>query len=162
VIYSDDHGATWKLGGIEEEKTNESALVELSNGDVLQNMRSYHGKLCRAIATSRDGGLTFSPVTLETNLIDSVCQASMLRLRDGRILFANPASTRRENMTIRVSPDDAKTWPISKVLHAGPSAYSGLAELRDATVLCVYECGAKSPYEKIALARIPPSVLGKK
>jgi sialidase-1 len=162
VIYSDDHGASWRLGGVEEEKTNESTLVELSNGDILQNMRSYHGKNCRAIATSHDGGLTFSPVTLATNLIDSVCQASLLRLRDGKILFANPASTKRENMTIRLSSDDAKTWPISKTLHSGPSAYSCLAELPDGTILCVYERGEKSPYEKITLARFSEASLVEK
>src|SRR5215213_1904946 len=92
TIYSDDHGATWKLGGIEDEKTNESTVVELSDGRVLQNMRSYHGKNCRAIAFSNDGGMTFGPVTLATSLVDSVCQATMLRLRNGEILFANPAS----------------------------------------------------------------------
>ena len=42
VIYSDDHGKTWQLGGIEDEKTNESTIVELSDGSLLHNMRSYH------------------------------------------------------------------------------------------------------------------------
>jgi len=155
IIYSDDHGATWHIGGIEDEKTNESTLVELSTGDVLQNMRSYHGQHCRAVATSGDGGITFSSITLATNLVDSVCQASLLRVRDGTILFANPASTKRENLTIRVSRDDAKTWASSKLLHAGPSAYSCLAQLPDGTVLCLYENGEKSPYEKITLAFLP-------
>jgi sialidase-1 len=153
VIYSDDHGATWKLGGIEDEKTNESTLVELSDGRVLQNMRSYHGKNCRAIAFSDDGGLSFGPVTLATNLVDSVCQASMLRLRDGEILFANPASKRRENLTVQISGDDAKTWRRLITLHSGPSAYSGLAQLPNGMILCLFECGEKSPYEKITLAR---------
>jgi sialidase-1 len=162
VIYSDDHGATWHLGGIEEEKTNESTLVELSNGDIVQNMRSYHGQHCRAIATSHDGGLTFSPVTLDPNLVDSVCQASLLRLRDSTILFANPASAKRENLTLRISHDDAKTWPISMSLHAGPSAYSCLDQLPDGTVLCVYENGVSSAYEKITLAVIPFSLISPK
>jgi sialidase-1 len=154
VIYSDDHGATWKLGGIEDEKTNESTLVELSDGRVLQNMRSYHGKNCRAIAFSNDGGLSFGPVTLATNLVDSVCQGSMLRLRNGEILFANPASRKRENMMVRISDDDGKTWDRFATIESGPSAYSCLAQRADATVLCLYERGEKSPYEKIALARL--------
>ena len=153
VIYSDDHGATWKLGGIEDEKTNESTLVELSDGRILHNMRSYHGKNCRAIAFSNDGGLNFGPVTLATNLVDSVCQASMLRLRNDEILFANPSSRTRENLTVRISDDDARSWPRSMTLHAGPSAYSCLGQLPDGTVLCLYECGEKSPYKKITLAR---------
>jgi sialidase-1 len=153
VIYSDDHGATWKIGGIEDEKTNESTLAELSDGRILQNMRSYHGKNCRAIAFSNDGGLTFGPVSLAMNLVDSICQASLLRLRNGEILFANPASKKRENLAIRISNDDAKTFDRFTTIESGPSAYSCLAELPDGTVLCLYERGAKSPYEKITLAR---------
>jgi len=57
VIYSDDAGATWKLGGIAEEQTNESAIVELKSGELLFNMRSYHGKHRRACSGSRDVAL---------------------------------------------------------------------------------------------------------
>jgi sialidase-1 len=154
TLYSDDHGATWKIGAVQEQKTNESTVVELSDGTVLQNMRSYQGQNCRAIATSNDGGLSFGPVTLATNLVEPVCQGSLLRLQSGEILFANPASTKREKMTIQISKDDAKTWTTSHVLHAGPSAYSCLAQLADGTALCLYERGEKSPYEKITLERI--------
>lgn len=153
VIYSDDHGATWKLGGIEEEKTNESTLVELCDGRILHNMRSYHGRNARALATSADGGLTWSALTLDTNLVDSVCQASLLRIDCGKILFANPASRKRENLSIRISADDAKTWSSGRTLHAGPSAYSCLAKLADGTLLCAYERGEKSPYDLIEFAR---------
>lgn len=152
VIYSDDHGATWKLGGVHEDRTNESTVAELPNGQLLQNMRSYHGKNARAIATSTDGGLSWSPLTLDTNLIDAVCQASLLRVGDV-LLFSNPASVKRENMTVKLSRDWGKTWTIAERLHAGPSAYSCLAALKDGTVLCLFERGEKSPYERISLAR---------
>ncbi len=161
VIYSDDRGQTWKLGGIEEEKTNESTLVELADGTLLHNMRSYHNKNRRALATSRDGGLTWSPVKLDPVLLEPVCQASLLRAtwpgpgQRGLILFSNPASLKRMNLTLRFSYDEAKTWPESVTLHAGPAAYSGLACLPDGTILCAYECGEASPYEKIRLARLP-------
>jgi sialidase-1 len=154
TLYSDDHGATWKIGAVQDEKTNESTVVELGDGTVLQNMRSYHGQNCRAIATSKDGGLTFGPVTLATNLVDSVCQASLFRLSDGKILFANPDSKKREMMRVKISDDgSAENWSRWMTLHEGPAAYSCLAQLSDGTVLCLYECGQKSPYEKIALAR---------
>ena len=32
-------------------------------------------------------------------------------------------------MTVRISYDDDKTWPLKKVLHEGPSAYSNLVVL---------------------------------
>jgi sialidase-1 len=159
VIYSDDHGATWQLGGVLEERTNECQVVELADGRLLLNMRSYHGEHCRAIATSADGGHTWSAVSFDRALVEPVCQASLLRLSEertggrNRLLFANPASTERERMTVRLSYDEGQTWPVAGLLHAGPSAYSCLAVLRDGTLACLYERGQQHPYEEIALAR---------
>ena len=59
VIYSDDHGAHWKIGGGAECNTNEFAVAERKDGFLLLNMRSYHGKNRRAVQTSGDGGLTW-------------------------------------------------------------------------------------------------------
>lgn len=159
VIFSDDHGKTWQIGGVEEEMTNESTLVELSDGSLLHNMRSYHKKNRRAVATSRNGGLTWSPVKLDEVLIEPVCQASILRCTwpDGgeksRILFSNPASTKREKLAVRLSYDEGTTWTGGKVLQPGPAAYSCLVMLPDKTIGCLFERGEKSPYEKISLAR---------
>jgi sialidase-1 len=165
VIYSDDHGRTWELGGVQEDRTNESTLVERADGSLLHNMRSYHGRNRRAIATSGDGGATWSKVTLDEALVEPVCQASLLRFdwprpdAPGRLLFSNPASNKRENMTVRLSNDDGATWPVSRTIHPGPSAYSSLAVLPDQTIACLFEGGEGSPYEKIILARFPLSWL---
>jgi sialidase-1 len=165
IFYSDDHGKTWQLGGIEEESTNESTIAELADGSLLHNMRSYHKKNRRAVATSRDGGLTWSPVKLDNALIEPVCQASLLRCTwpDGgsrsRLLFSNPASLTREKLTVRLSYDDSVTWPVSKLIYDGPAAYSCLAILPDKSVACLFECGKKSAYETITLARFPLSWL---
>jgi sialidase-1 len=70
------------------------------------------------------------------------------------LVFANPASKKRERMTVRFSPDDGKTWPASRVLHDGPAAYSCLAVLPDGGVGCLYERGDKGPYETITFARM--------
>jgi sialidase-1 len=161
VIYSDDQGKTWQLGGSDDELTNESTIVELADGSLMQNMRSYHKKNRRAVASSSDGGATWTHVKLDETLIEPVCQGSILRYswpengNRSRILFSNPASTKRENLTIRLSYDEAATWAISKVIHPGPSAYSCLTILPDKSIGCLFECGEKSAYEKISLARIP-------
>ncbi|MBK7927877.1 MAG: exo-alpha-sialidase [Bryobacterales bacterium] len=60
VIYSDDGGETWRIGGRAGAGTNECAVVELRDGSLLLNMRSYHGKNRRAVAVSVDGGLTWA------------------------------------------------------------------------------------------------------
>ena len=138
IIYSDDAGATWQLGGVHEPYTNESTIAELSDGRLMQNMRSYHGQNRRAVSTSADGGLTWTPVVLDSTLIEPVCQASMLRHGDA-LLFSNPASTQREMMTIRTSYDDGASWPDEYVIYAGSSAYSSLVTLPNGKVGLLYE-----------------------
>ena len=161
VIVSDDHGATWQLGGRVGPGDNECEVVELRDGALLLNMRNYHPQRShRAISYSRDRGATWSAPRPDATLIEPTCQASIRRLswaergEKSGILFSNPASQKaRENLTVRLSEDEAATWSASKVLHSGPSAYSCLAVLPDQTILCLFENGVKSAYEKITLAR---------
>src|SRR5262245_9947522 len=44
VIYSDDHGKTWKRGGGVTPDCNECQVAELADGSLMLNMRSYHKK----------------------------------------------------------------------------------------------------------------------
>jgi sialidase-1 len=152
VIYSDDRGKTWHIGGIAAVQTNESAVVELGNGDLLLNMRSYHGRNRRAVQRSRDAGLTWLPLQFDETLIEPVCQASLIALGRRRLAFANPASTTRSRMTLRISRDDGATWTTSRLVHEGPSAYSSLARLRNGAIGLLYESGVQSPYENIVFA----------
>jgi sialidase-1 len=94
VIYSDDGGKSWKLGGVVGPMCNECQAVELANGTVMLNMRTYQGNNRRLVALSKDGGETFTKPVEDSELIEPVCQGSILRLPgdDGGILFSNPAS----------------------------------------------------------------------
>ncbi len=168
VIYSDDRGETWQIGGAIVPKMNECQVVELADpaGSLLMDMRSYRGKSCRAQSTSTDGGLSWStPVDVPT-LVEPVCQASLIRQswpmsgEKGVLLFSNPADPKqRVSMTIRASDDDGRTWSAGYELHAGASAYSCLAPLTGDTVGCLYERGEKNAYEQITFARVPLSLL---
>lgn len=159
VIYSDDHGATWQIGGETSEMNNECQVIERRDGSLLLNMRSNHGRNRRTVATSQDGGLTWSDVSFDEALIEPRCQASLLSYPQARaqgksiVLFSNPASTARERMTVRAGYDDGKTWPHARVLHEGPAAYSCLTVLNDGRVACLYERGDKDRYERITFAR---------
>ena len=158
VIYSDDAGKTWKLGGSAGPDCNESTVVELRDGSLMLNMRSYAGKNRRAASISRDGGLTWSEPVSDDVLIEPVCQASLIGFGKGKrrvLLFSNPADNKRVNMTVRLSRDEGKTWSASRTVHAGPSAYSNLVELNGKTVGLLYERGDAGPYERITFARFP-------
>jgi len=164
VIYSDDLGVTWNLGGIVSKPGgNESSVVELRNGDLMLNMRNYNRKesKSRSYSISKDGGETLSEMKYISELIEPVCQGNILnRTKRGKItsvlLFSNPASIdKREKMTIRLSKDNGKTWPYSQLIYLGPSAYSDLVNLKDGNVGLLFEYGEKDPYEKIGFIKVP-------
>lgn len=159
VIYSDDNGKTWKIGGTAGPDTNESAVAQLADGSLLLNMRSYAGKHQRALATSHDGGLSWSAVHLAPALIEPVCEGSMVRYTRARgqarswLLFSNPADTaRRDRMTVRLSYNGGKTWPVARLIDKGPSAYSSLTVLRDGSIGLLYERGTANAYQEIEFA----------
>ena len=159
VIYSDDHGETWKLGGTVDKDTDESTVVELADGSLMINMRSNKGKNRREVAISQDGGLTWSESKFDETLIEPTCQASLLRFTEmgpfskNRLLFSNPAETTRVKMTVRLSYNEGKTWPVSKLIHQGPSSYSSLAILPDNTIGLLYEGGEEHRRAWIKFAR---------
>jgi sialidase-1 len=156
TIYSDDHGQSWKLGGVIRPKVNECQVVESldGRGTLIMNLRSYFGRNRRTHATSTDGGLTWTAPADVADLIEPVCQAATIGVPAAKLmLFANPAATKRERLTVKASADDGRTWPRALVLHEGPSAYSSLVMLDGTTAGCLYECGEKAAYSRITLAR---------
>ena len=159
VIYSDDHGKTWQLGGIAPKPmVNECEVVELSYDRLLLNMRNYDKSIrARQVCFSKDGGLTWESQRHDKKLIEPTCQASIRRLRwpteehSGVILFSNPGSTnKRDKLTIRASYDDGATWKHSRVLYSGGSAYSCLVILKNQDIGNLYE---KDGYKRIVFTR---------
>lgn len=159
IIYSDDHGASWKLGGIADRHTNESTVLETADGWLYLNSRNqysprenvtYH----RRAAWSKDGGASFSPSISDAGLPEPRCQANVCRYtlaEDGppgrgknRVLFTNPGAPQqreRNYLTISLSYDECRTRPVSKVICEGPSSYSDLCIAPDGTICCLYEKG---------------------
>jgi sialidase-1 len=159
VIYSDDNGSSWQLSDSVFPGLNEAQVVELIDGKLLMNMRNYRYRGTRGLAFSTDGGRSWPYTAFKSNLIEPRCQAAILRYSHNdkssksSILFCNPESiTQRVKMTVKMSFDEAKTWPVSKTIYEGPSAYSCIAVLPDGRIACFFESGKKSPYERIELA----------
>jgi hypothetical protein len=158
TIYSDDHGRSWRIGGLIHPKVNECQVAELfdGRGTLLLNMRSNHGRNVRAQATSADGGLVWTPLVDAPMLVEPVCQASLIRHEGAKLLlFSNPAAKTRVQMTVKASSDHGQSWREVVVLHPGPSAYSNLIELGPTEAGCLYEGGERSRYETITFARFP-------
>lgn len=157
VIYSDDHGATWQIGGVSPlDKANESTVATLSDGQLMLNMRHSGGY--RYVATSDDEGNSWKNMKTDPTLVEPVCQGSLLSSvvnSKHTLFFSNPASTRREKMTIRMSEDDGKSWPKQYQVYAGPTAYSDLLMISGAEVGILYEAGAASPYTGISFKTVP-------
>lgn len=161
VIISDDKGATWRMGAPVGGHTNESTVAELDDGQLCLNMRNYRGFQRRAVAMSKDRGQTWSPPVNDPALVEPVCQGSLLRYptangQPSLFLFSNPASTKRERMTVRLSHDGCRTWSSGTLVYPGKSAYSDLCPLPDKQVGLLYEREAgKIASGRITFARIP-------
>ncbi|MFH1086384.1 MAG: sialidase family protein [Chloroflexota bacterium] len=165
ILYSDDHGATWHLGGDTDEGANESACVETADGWLYLNSRNKRGLPeggnYRAVAWSQDGGASFAPTVRDAALPEPICQASVCRCSlataaggRNRVVFANPAAlTGRYHVTVRLSYDECRTWPVARVLHEGPAAYSDLCVTPEGDIGCLYERGDEGPYERLTFAR---------
>jgi len=166
VIYSDDHGATWKIGGwvmknsAELPNPSETCEVELSDGRVLFNTRVEGKHYQRVTTVAADVAGSWSEPKFEPALFEPWCEASLLRISGSpdknRILFCNPDSEHspveahagiggksraRRNLTIKISYDDCQTWPVSKVIDPGVAGYSDMAIGPDGTIFCLFEHG---------------------
>ena len=152
VIYSDDHGQTWHLGGgldqtnSQNDYSNEATLVELSNGDVFMSSRVQVGGLSRGASRSTDGGITWSTMQFQVDLTSPPVEGSLLRLNDNVILFVSPSSTgttdlARHELTIWISTDDAQHWTTRRVVFFGYAGYSDMTLVGPDTVLVSFARG---------------------
>ena len=157
----DDHGQTWQAGAAIQPGGDECQVVELEDGGLLMNMRMENrSEGYRALARSGDGAETWSKPIYDENLPCPVCPASFVRA-GSRLLFSNPVPPGpatfergdRVNLTVRASEDEGRSWPVARLLHKGPSAYSCLCALPGGDIGCLFEGGEKMCYEQIIFAR---------
>lgn len=174
VLYSDDFGKSWLLGEIIAPNNdtlvfpNEATAVELVNGDVLFNMRNESINYRRLVSVSSDGISNWSQPKFSDNFFEPICHASIIRYSmipyqdKNRILFVNSDSRmipwtakrgsynkaapkrQRSNLTIRISYDEAITFPVSKTIDPGFAGYPDLAVSPNGIIHCIYESGAKN------------------
>lgn len=151
------------------EGASESRLAELSDGRILLESRgtaappgmnwpdTEHGRL---YSISNDGENTFSRPVFRNNLPFIPSDAGLIAVPvQGyplALLISSPNNlTQRENMTVAVSFDDARSWACKKTVYAGPAFYSDLALLKDCSIGLLYGKDRVSPAfpDCVALAR---------
>ncbi len=162
IMFSDDSGKTWHLGGIVGPHTNEcqvAEIVEDGKPGLVINMRNHWGRAGRPelsgkrlVSRSFDGGKTWSTAEVDATLIEPICQASLFRYAGhgatsgSMLLFSNPASSRRDRLTVRISYDEGRSWPVKRLIEEGSSAYSCLTCLKDDRIGIFYE---RDEYRKL-------------
>jgi len=154
--YTDDHGKTFKLGNsIAFPGSNESMAAELSDSKLMMNSRNQNRQdiKARVVSVSSDGGATWDTTYRDLQLTDPVCQGSILNVgRAGKkniLAFCNAADTlERDNLTLRISFDDGKTWKRRYVIYKGKgpqkagyayAAYSDIVQLEKKKIGILYE-----------------------
>ena len=153
IIYSDDHGKTWHMGGgVNDNRTlydgtvvdsstmnnyyaqnTEASVVQLNNGDLKLFMRGLTGDL--QVATSHDGGLTWDNHVDRYDVPDVYVQmAATHTVQNGKeyILLANANGPGRKNGYIRVArveEDGQLTWLHHHLIQEGEYAYNSLQQI---------------------------------
>jgi sialidase-1 len=160
LMLSDDHGETWRLGAVDTRPVvdaihpNECVAVELVDGRIYVNTRDQLGSSAetRAVALSSEGGESFdAPFAAEPQITTPVVQNSAIRFAakdrgDERnvLVYSCPGDAKeRRDLEILLSFDEGATWPVKKLVHEGPVAYSDLVKLDETRVGVLYEAGKK-------------------
>lgn len=147
AFYSDDHGQTWYLSdSLAWPGSNESTVAEASGNTVVMNSRDQSGETgARILSISNDGGAHWESKFVAKDLVDPVCEGSMLGYHYGKqqvLLFSNAGSrTQRRDLTISASFDKGKTWPKRTVIEEGPAAYSDIIALKANQLGILWERG---------------------
>lgn len=141
VYYSEDNGKTWRVSAcVMKEDANEAKIVETDDGGLLVSIRNQQ-RGARYYSVSHDRGKTWTPVGQWQEMQEPGCNGDIIRYtsaKDGddksRLLHSVPNANRRRNVSVFVSYDEGKTWPVKKTIQSGGSAYSSLCRLEDGTI----------------------------
>lgn len=144
-IRSDDGGLTWRRGALvqpeppEFDSPNETAVAECADGTLLYNLRN-RGTVYRRYAMQSPDGLAFTKPEPDMALPDPRCFGSIARAGRDIALVNCASETHRTQLTLRLSRDNGKTWPIVRVLEAGIAGYADLAFTPDGREgYCLFE-----------------------
>lgn len=156
ITWSKDGGKTWTASNPAYSNTTECMAVQLQDGRIMLNMRDNRNRgnkevNGRRICVTSDLGETWTEhPTSRKALVEPTCMASIHKhiykekgVEKSLLLFCNPESHEsRHRMTLKVSFDDGKSWPVERKIlldEYESFGYSCITSVDEATIGIFYE-----------------------
>jgi sialidase-1 len=160
LLLSDDHGKTWQPGALTPSyASSEPCVIELSDGRIIVSPRRGDGGIGgRLFLISTDGGASFAETRYEPAIpipgqgellaFDPPDAVDTEKVRP--IIFCGAAENKTK-LTMLVSLDDGRTWPISRVIDDGSAANLAMVALPGGQVGVLYE---RDKYRRLSFQRV--------
>ena len=161
VIYSDDNGVTWKRGKtpnecrkryglkldhrlmLKRESLSDCQVIENEDGNLVMFMRNFTKYNHLSVATSKDGGLTWTDYKIRKDLPSGACGFSIINCKVNdkeAVVFANPADEDLcRNCLFRVSFDGGKTFSKQILFKKDGFFNSSIVQLEDGSFGIIFE-----------------------
>ena len=163
AVYSDDHGASWKVGDPAPDG-GEYQIAESPENRLIYNLRGGKGK--RVVAHSADGGVSWGKSQIDFQLQSPTdyggCQGSVLGLGN-KLFYSGPAgglgsdSTEdRQYFKVYRSIDGGNTWKNDYLLFNKSAGYSCITKLKDGRLAIVFETADTNGFPKMTPGNRPP------
>jgi predicted neuraminidase len=147
MAITDDWGKTWRVSNPLIGGGNiQPSIVKRKDGSLYTLMRD-NGPAPKRLhqSESRDGGLTWSPVT-DSALPNPGAGAEIINLRDGKwALIYNDLENGRQQLAVALSDDEGKSWKWKRYLEKDPPGseagrfhYPSLMQARDGSLHATY------------------------
>ena len=161
-VYTDDHGKTWHRGASPNDisetenatnstrELNESCIVELDNGHLIQFMKNSTPEVAMAVSVTQ--GESWGEVTYAQGIREVYCEMSVVHYgdlfdpADGQtkeaIIFANPTGNGRNHGRVRiafVNEDDTLDWAYDKLIEEKNFLYTSLTVMENGMIGLIYE-----------------------
>lgn len=150
TIGSADEGKTWKVMDLKEPATrigDESKITQLNDSTLLMSVRR-HNKRDIVYGKIENEEITWDKPVRHEDLTDPFCNGEIMvftSTKNGedkdRMLHSLCDAKNRSNVSVLLSYDEGKTFPVKKTICPTASAYSTLCVLKDGTIGCYYEDG---------------------
>ena len=168
IYFSDDDGHTWKKGqgtlSAPQRGAMDPALLELTDGRVLQIIRTQVGKLWHSY--SLDHGNTWSPAK-PWDIVAPEAPATIARIPNTGeiILIYNPNFTQgadhggeRTPLAVVISSDEGKTWTKPRLIESDKNfnySYVSVTFLGDRVMLTYYIAPQGNDLESLKFKSFP-------